>query len=88
MLQLCPRLAKAAAQLQPEGEGAQGDSADDEDTARGMARLFIEAGETYTDILASGWMLKLAFALVLRHLSVGFCLRGEFQWRVLLIGML
>ncbi len=54
VLQLCPRLAAVAAQLQAEGADPQASAADDEETARGMARLFIEAGETYTDMLASG----------------------------------
>ena len=54
VLQLCPRLAAVAAQLQGEGADAHAHASDDEETARGMARLFIDAGETYTDMLASG----------------------------------
>ena len=54
MLQLCPRLTTIAAQLQTEGADAQSNAADDEDAARGIARLCIEAGETYTDMLIAG----------------------------------
>ena len=54
VLQLCPRLAHVAAQLQTESAITQTNAADDDDAARGMARLFIEAGETYTHMLTSG----------------------------------
>lgn len=54
VLQLCPRLANVAAQLQTQGALTQANPADDDDAARGMARLFIEAGETYTHMLTSG----------------------------------
>ena len=75
MLQLCPRLANVAAQLQTEGADAQANIADDEDAARGMARLCIEAGETYTHMLTSG-AKQASFIQVARIVSCVTTVRG------------
>lgn len=52
VMQLQPRFAAVAQQLRL--DHSTGDLPDDEDTAKGMARLFAEIGEAFTDIIAAG----------------------------------
>ena len=50
-MQLQPRFAAVSQQLQLDHAT---DLPDDEETAKGMARLFAEIGEAFTDIIAAG----------------------------------
>ena len=52
VLQLQPRFALVAQQLQLDHSTSE--LSDDEDTAKGMARLFAEVGEAFTEIIAAG----------------------------------
>jgi len=61
VIELIPRFALSARVARAEAAGQstndiQGaDAADDEDTIKGMARLFVEIGEAFTAMIATGW---------------------------------
>ena len=57
VLALRPRFAAAAARRAAEAAGQDYEASefdDDEDAAKGMARLFVEVGECYAALIASG----------------------------------
>ncbi len=56
---LSVRVARAEAAGQPTDAIPGADTADDEDTMKGMARLFAEIGEACTVMIASGDLPKL-----------------------------
>lgn len=53
VFQLQPRFAAVAHQQQSQDHSTS-ELVDDEDTAKGMARLFAEVGEAFTEIIAAG----------------------------------
>ena len=60
VINLTPRFARSVhiARLEAQGQSVAGvpgaDEEDDEDTMKGMARLFAEIGEAYTTMIAQG----------------------------------
>ena len=60
MIGLTPRFARSCQIAQAEAQGLDtdtipgGDEEDDEDTMKGMARLFAEIGEAFTSMIALG----------------------------------
>ena len=54
VLELLPRFERCVRSSQAEASGKDAEDTDDEDFAKGAARLFVELGEAYTTMVASG----------------------------------
>lgn len=53
-MQLLPRFMRASQQAAAQAHAGDGSEEEDEETAKGMARLFAEVGEAFCGLIATG----------------------------------